>query len=1394
MGLILLPVMAMTASNPSATIQNMNQMHLAFTKNMGQWDERVMFRANAGGATMWFTKEGVSYQFTRRVDRSGSVNVSGLVNPARPYDPTDRFPQERDSIEQLVLTAKFVGANPSPEVSAEGQMEYKCNYFIGNDPSKWHTDVPNYEAITLNDIYPGIDLKYSGDGNGQAAYEFIVAPGADVAQIKVAYDGAEETSIDVDVRMVVRTKWGEMIGAIRSPANGVMTGTGSFSQLSEETTGFETSGSNRQALGTQSVGLVYSTYLGGVYNDQGYDIAVDGSGNAYVTGWTTSSNFPTTPGAYDPTYNGGSDAFVAKFSPSGSLIYSTYLGAGGDDLGYAIAVDSSGYAYVAGTTSSSNFPTLNPYQGTNQGDVDVFVTKLSSSGDSLIYSTYLGGSSTDVGSGIAVDGSSYAYVAGTTFSSNFPTLNPSQGTNQGDVDVFVTKLSSAGNSLIYSTYLGGSSTDVGSGIAVDSSGYAYVTGSTNSWNFPMQSPYQWDQSGTDIFVTKLSSSGNSLIYSTYLGGGVEDYGYGIAIDGSGNAYVTGRTWSSDFPTLNPYQTDQGGYPGDDAFVTKLSSSGNSLIYSTYLGGTSYDYGQAIAVDDNGYAYVTGLTGSTNFPTLNPYQTDPDQSQTYPNESGLDVFVTKLSSSGASLIYSTYLGGGGGEFGSGIAINDSGNAYVTGRTDSYNFPTLNPYQNAGSVFVTKLDDGSIVTMLDPPMLNELSPLPSLTGSFLLSWSQVPACDGYELEWSSGSYIATSNSDTSYTVGCLSQGTGLWFRVRATKSGQSPSDWSNVVVSGAVDYTQGMPFSTNPNGWQFVNASENIWPADWWSRFDYFGSGSSYSAAAQSWFAAKGVTEDYFPDWPLYAQTISGSGYYNNTAFQPKMVALERWLAFVKNRGYYWDGSGTGFAVTSLFFFDNVFALSDAYPGYSVLFSVPAYGGNPADPNFLEINKYWLNHLKPGYMSYFIQQNTVTRPSQTVQLIAAMFADTSRSADRYLILDDDLGSDYSHAVIPIHLVYDGCGPNTARIYIYDNSANPPTQTPSVTVDFNNDTWSYTTPGSQNVGGSFGLYLSEPIGVYKDFAAYKRVPNDNTTYPVEVFAPHRSNVMMQLENGVSLGYVNGELILPTDLSVAVPIVPISEHQSWPIAYDLGDLPFTTAITNTRDTAYSLSVFRDSTMLVVTRGLLPSGATDDVSVGPVDRLLTVANGSAIGGNYGLEAIFGAGAVELGFTIRNLSIGPADSCRLQIVNSEAIRMVNYGDSTSYDLTIDATNADNGSTFSHFAIPFRAGSAHGIYATVQDDSIVSVTIYVDADNNGIVDDTLTIDNQAGYKCGDADGEGTINIADAVYLISYIFSHGPAPAPLEAGDADCDGAITIADVVYLISYIFSHGPEPCEGCK
>ena len=256
------------------TAETLEKMPLAFTKNVGQWDERVLFRANSGGATMWLTKEGVTYQFTRRIDRSGAVSAPGLANAIHPYNPTNRFSQERDSVEQMILTTKFVCANPSPEVIAQGQMEYKCNYFTGNEPSKWHTDVPSYETITLKDIYTGIDLKYSRDGTGQAAYEFIVAPGADIAQIKVTYEGAVETSIDSEGRLIMRTKWGDMIAAIKTPVNGVLSGITSFSGLSEKKVGFEANAASRQARGTLSVVLVYSTCLGGSGQDLGIKVKV----------------------------------------------------------------------------------------------------------------------------------------------------------------------------------------------------------------------------------------------------------------------------------------------------------------------------------------------------------------------------------------------------------------------------------------------------------------------------------------------------------------------------------------------------------------------------------------------------------------------------------------------------------------------------------------------------------------------------------------------------------------------------------------------------------------------------------------------------------------------------------------------------------------------------------------------------------------------------------------------------------------------------------------------------------------------------------------------------------------------------------------------------------------
>jgi hypothetical protein len=384
------------------------------------------------------------------------------------------------------------------------------------------------------------------------------------------------------------------------------------------------------------------------------------------------------------------DVFVTKFSPSGeSLMYSTYIGGSAAERGFGIAVDGSGSAYVTGRTDSPDFPIENPYQ-TDQGTSDGFVAKLSPSGDSLIYSTYLGGSSTDYAAAIAVDGSGSAYVTGGTDSPDFPIENPYQ-TDQGSSDGFVAKLSPSGDSLIYSTYLGGSSNDYPAAIAVDDSGNAYVTGSTFSTDFPTQSPYQGDQVERDAFVTKVSASGDTLVYSTYLGGSGDDYALDISVDRFGGAYVTGFTASTDFPIQNPYQTYQG---SADAFVTKLSPSGESLVYSTYLGGKSVDRGFGIAVDSAGSAYVAGETLSADFPTESPYQL----------YQWVDAFVTKLSPSGDGLAYSTYLGGQSAEFGNVIAIDSAGSAYVTGTTYSTDFPTQNPSQTDqafGDVFVAKL---------------------------------------------------------------------------------------------------------------------------------------------------------------------------------------------------------------------------------------------------------------------------------------------------------------------------------------------------------------------------------------------------------------------------------------------------------------------------------------------------------------------------------------------------------------------------------------------------------------------------------------------------------------------------------------------------------------------
>ena len=653
-----------------------------FEANQGQTDSRVNFLSRGAGYSLFLT-------------------------------PTKAVLSLKHGDTSNVVSMRVVGANLTSHAVGLDKQSGVSNYFIGNVPSKWHTDVPNYGEVAYEDVYRGIDLVYHGNQK-QLEYDFVVAPGANTHAIRLAFDGAQSVSLDRAGNLLLHTAdvgVVEHAPVVYQEVNGQHQAVAAQYVLKpNHQVGFQIGRYDHSNPLLIDPTLSYSTYLGGKANDRGTAIAVDSAGSAYITGYTISSNFPT-KGPVQRTSAGGADVFVTKLDPTGTaLVYSTYLGGSNSDIGDAIAVDSTGNAYVTGSTTSANFPTTSPLQAHLKGSEDAFLLKLNPVGTALVYSTYLGGGGLDVAYGIAVGSSGNAYVTGTTTSTDFPTTPGAyQTTNPSVTAAFVAQVNASGSLLVYATYLGGDNAARGLGIAVDGSGNAYVTGVTASTNFATAGAYQTvNAGGNDAFVAKLNADGSARVYAIYLGGSGDDRGLGIAVDGSGNAYVTGVTASTNLPTLNAYQPAYGG--NGDAFVTKFNASGSALLYSTYLGGSdsdnTNDNGGAIAVDASSNIYVTGFTFSTNFPTLNAFQ---------PTNGGSgDAFVAKInpSQSGrASLVYSSYLGGsaGGGDEGYGIAVDGSGSAYVTGETASTDFPTTtNAFQtrfggpkHTSDAFVTKI---------------------------------------------------------------------------------------------------------------------------------------------------------------------------------------------------------------------------------------------------------------------------------------------------------------------------------------------------------------------------------------------------------------------------------------------------------------------------------------------------------------------------------------------------------------------------------------------------------------------------------------------------------------------------------------------------------------------
>jgi hypothetical protein len=628
-------------SSPGSIDVTYARLPLHFERNQGQSGSDVQFLSRGPGYAVFLTPS------------EAVLILPSRESTARPEkDSADRIggllppsPAVNSAgTSGVVLRVSFPGANPNALVSDLEPLPVTSNYFVGKEPTMWRTNIPTYARVKYHELYPGIDLIHRGRQR-QLEYDFIVKPGAHPSAILLSFEGMEALEVDPQGDLVLHVPGGHV--RQRKPF------------VYQERDGVQSE--------------VVARYAPRGKHQVGFEVAP----------------FDTTrPLVIDPV-----------------VAYSSYLGGRAFDIGHDIAVDDTGSAYITGITFSSDFPAANPLQPAPSGPDDVFVAKVNAEGSALVYSTYLGGSGSDEGRRIAVDASGRAFVTGVTTSGDFPTLNASQTNLRGDSDAFVAALHTDGNSLVYSTYLGGSAFDIGYGIATDRGGNAYVTGETRSPDFPTASPFQSALGGrSDAFVAKLTRDG-TLAYSTFLGGtaaDIGDAGQGIAVDARGSAYVAGVTGSMDFPIVNAFQPLLNGR--SDAFVTKLAVDDSALVYSTYLGGAVLDSISDVAVNRTGHAYVAGSTNSADFPLANPFQPF--------SGGGADGFVAKLNRAGSALVYSSYLGGSDLDDAHSVALDSAGNFYIAGRTASKDFPTASPVQKSlgGLVdaFLVKVNkDGSAI---------------------------------------------------------------------------------------------------------------------------------------------------------------------------------------------------------------------------------------------------------------------------------------------------------------------------------------------------------------------------------------------------------------------------------------------------------------------------------------------------------------------------------------------------------------------------------------------------------------------------------------------------------------------------------------------------------------
>jgi uncharacterized repeat protein (TIGR01451 family) len=737
------PAQAIPRANLQGQLRALHaQMPLIFEANQGQSDSRVKFLSRGAGFGLFLTSDAAVLELRAAPTPSKSEG--------HPHD------NQRDALATSVVRMRLAGANGAPEVTGDEQFPGKSNYFIGNDPAKWRRNVPQFARVRYRNVYSGIDLVYYGK-QGRLEYDFEVAPGADPRRVILSFEGADKVALNSDGDLVLAIQNANIrLHALRvyqKRDKEEQAVAGRFLMLAHDQVGFEIGAYDRSRELIIDPALSYSSYLGGTGNEGCFAftgvatsgcpaIAVDPGLNMYVTGPTSSTDFPPQPGVLKSLV-GTANLFVSKFDPTGkTLLFSTYLGGDGTDTSAGIAVDSGFNVYVAGTTSSTNFPTPNGFQSAPvPAGKHVFVSQLKPDGSALLYSTYLSGNGIDIATGLAIDNRSNAYVSGITTSSNFPVSStPFQATPKATNQFFYSKvnaLASGAASLAYSTYVGGSTPTtgiaMGGGIAVDANANVYITGGTNFTDMPVLNATQANSAGgLDAFVAKFNSSGTEL-YLTYFGGSGDDVGNAITVDSGFNAYITGSTNSSGLTSPSGTVAFQGAYGGGtaDAFVAKIGNpaSGSTiypLTYFTYLGGSGNDVGLAVAVDSIQNVRVSGATSSGDFP-ITP---SPSTVQAGGFGGVVDAFVGRIDTTTTSTStkageWTTFLGGSANDDGTGVAVDANGNTYVAGDTASSNFPTANPFQaglnGSSDIFISKL--GGVSALSFPS--SSTSPNPAIS---------------------------------------------------------------------------------------------------------------------------------------------------------------------------------------------------------------------------------------------------------------------------------------------------------------------------------------------------------------------------------------------------------------------------------------------------------------------------------------------------------------------------------------------------------------------------------------------------------------------------------------------------------------------------------------------